>query len=253
MPPPAREPIYDGIGHGYASHRRPDPRIARQVLEALGPARRVLNVGAGAGSYEPDDGRTVIALEPSGVMRAQRPARSAPCVSGVAGALPFPGGSFDATLTVFSVHHWPDQRAGLDELRRVAPRNVILTFDPAFHERFWLVRDYLPEMTDLPASVPLTPAQVRDHLGGGVVEEVPVPADCVDGFFWAFWRRPEAYLDPTVQAASSGIAQLPADLVEARMRLLASDLASGAWHERNADLLALDQVDAGYRLVIASA
>ena len=251
MSPGAQDAIYDEIGHGYASHRQPDPRIAQQVLTALGESSRVLNVGAGAGSYEPVDDRTVVALEPSEVMRAQRPHGSAPCVAGVAEALPFPHSSFDATLTVFSIHHWPDQRAGLDELRRVAPRNVILTFDPAFHDQFWLVRDYLPEMTELPGSTPLTPIEISEHLGGGAVEVVPVPADCMDGFFWAFWRRPEAYLDPTVQAASSGIAQLPADLVAERMARLAADLDSGAWHLRNADLLTLDTVDAGYRLVVA--
>lgn len=243
--------VYDDIGRTYTAHRRPDPRIARQVLDALGDANRVLNVGAGSGSYEPDDGPTVIAVEPSAVMRAQRPADSAPCVDGLAGALPFPDGSFDATLTTFSVHHWPEPRAGLDELRRVAPRNVILTFDPAFHERFWLVRDYLPEAADLPASWPLTPVEIADHLGGGTVAPVLVPADCLDGFFWAFWKRPEAYLDPVVRSCSSGIAQLPPDLVEARMARLAADLDSGAWRERNAELLALDAVDAGYRLIVA--
>lgn len=246
-----RSAVYDTIGRGYASHRQPDPRIAAQVMDALGSSRRVLNVGAGAGSYEPGDGRSVIALEPSAVMRAQRPTGAAPCVGGVASALPFPGGCFDATLTVFSIHHWPDQRAGLDELRRVAPRNVILTFDSAFHERFWVVRDYLPEVMDLPGSVPMAPDQICDHLGGGAVACVPVPADCLDGFFWAYWRRPEAYLDPTVRAGISGFAQLPDDLVASRMEHLAADLASGAWHERNAELLALDEVDAGYRLVVA--
>jgi hypothetical protein len=128
---------------------------------------------------------------------------------------------------------------------------VVVTFDPAFHERYWLVRDYLPEVADLPASRPLRPAEMCEHLGGGSIETVPVPADCTDGFFWAFWRRPEAYLDPLVQAASSGIAQLPEALVQVRMARLAADLASGAWHERNADLLELDEVDAGYRLIIS--
>lgn len=243
--------IYDGIGRSYASHRRPDPRIADQVSWALGDARSVLNVGAGAGSYEPDDGRTVVALEPSATMRAQRRDGSAPCVAGVAGALPFGDGSFEATLTTFSIHHWPDQRAGLDELRRVAPRNVILTFDPAFHDQFWLVRDYVPEAAEVPGAQPLDPMQILEHLGGGAVQMVWVPADCHDGFFWAYWRRPEAYLDPAVRAGISGLALLPDDLVAERMERLAADLASGAWHERNADLLALDEVDAGYRLIIA--
>lgn len=245
--------IYDGIGRSYATHRQPDPRIARQVLAALGEARTVLNVGAGAGSYEPSDGRTVIAVEPSETMRAQRPVGAASCVGGLAGALPFGRDSFDATLTTFSVHHWPDQRAGLDELRRVAPRNVILTFAPAFHQRFWLVRDYVPEAVEVPGAVPLDPETMLDHLGGGAMEPVPVPADCQDGFFWAYWRRPEAYLDPVVRAGISGLALLPDGLVAERMELLARDLASGAWHERNAELMELDEVDAGYRLLIAGA
>ena len=249
---PAGE-IYDGIGRSYASHRRADPRIAEQVLRALGDARSVLNVGAGAGSYEPEDGRSVVAVEPSAVMRAQRPSGAAPCVGGVADALPFASGSFEATLTSFSMHHWPDQRAGLDELRRVAPRNVIITFDPAFHQRFWLVRDYVPEAAEVPGAVPLDPQEILDHLGGGTMEVVPVSADCADGFFWAYWRRPEAYLDPVVRAGISGLALLPDDLVSARMERLAADLASGRWRERNADLLELDEVDAGYRLVVASA
>ncbi|MGN6693807.1 MAG: class I SAM-dependent methyltransferase [Aquihabitans sp.] len=243
--------IYDGIGRSYRTHRQPDPRIADQVLWALGDAERVLNVGAGTGSYEPADGRTVVAVEPSETMTAQRPAGSAPCVRGVAGALPFADGSFDATLTSFSIHHWPDERAGLDELRRVAPRNVILTFDPAFHDQFWLVRDYVPEAAEVPGSKPMDPYEIVEHLGGGAVQMVWVPADCQDGFFWAYWRRPEAYLDPVVRAGISGLALLPDDLVAERMERLAADLASGSWHERNADLLALDEVDAGYRLVIA--
>ncbi|WP_426572781.1 class I SAM-dependent methyltransferase [Aquihabitans sp. McL0605] len=250
---PARDAVYDEIGRTYTATRRPDPRVARQILEALGDAGRVLNVGAGAGSYEPADGREVVALEPSAVMRTQRPPGSAPCVGGLAGALPFTDGTFDATLTVFSVHHWPDPRAGLDELRRVAPRNVIVTFDPAFHNRFWLVRDYLPEVAAVPAAVTLAPQEILDHLGGGAVAAVPVAADCADGFFWAYWRRPEAYLDPSVRAGISGLALLPDELVAARMERLAADLASGAWQERNADLLARDEVDAGYRLIVADA
>lgn len=244
---------YDRIGRSYRSHRRADPRIADQVVAALGDAHTVLNVGAGAGSYEPSDGRTVVALEPSAVMRAQRPADAAPCVNGVAGELPFGDDSFDATLTTFSIHHWPDQRAGLDELRRVAPRNVILTFDPAFHNEFWLVRDYVPEVADVPAAMAMDPMEILEHLGGGAVQMVWVPADCQDGFFWAYWRRPEAYLDPGVRAGISGLALLPDDLVSERMERLAADLASGAWHERNADLLDLDEIDAGYRLIIAEA
>ena len=245
--------VYDEIGRSYSSHRRPDPRIAAQILDALGDAASVLNVGAGTGSYEPDDGRRVTALEPAATMRAQRPAAAAPCIAGVAGALPFGDGSFDGAMTVLSIHHWPDQRAGLDELARVSRRQVILTFDPGFHASFWMVRDYLPESADLRGSAPLGPDAIASHLGGGAVQVVPVPADCTDGFYWAFWKRPEAYLDPVVRAGISGIAQLPPDIVARGIDRLAADLDTGAWHERNADLLDRHEVDGGYRLVVAGA
>ena len=247
----ARPAEYDRIGRTYTAYRRADPRIAGQVLAALGGARSVLNVGAGTGSYEPVDGRWVAAIEPSATMRAQRPDGSAPCAAGVAGALPFADGAFDAAMTVLSIHHWPDQRAGLDELRRVSRRQVILTFDPAFHATFWMVRDYLPESASLPGSLPMTPEAIAQHLGGGAVRTVPVPADCTDGFYWAYWKRPEAYLDPAVRAGISGIAQLPHALVAERMAHLADDLSSGAWYERCGALLDLDEIDGGYRLVVA--
>jgi SAM-dependent methyltransferase len=244
------EPRYDRIGSGYAGPRQPDPRIAEQVRAALGDARRVVNVGAGAGSYEPAD-RFVVAVEPSATMRAQRPVGSAPCVAGVAGALPFPDGAFDACLAVLTIHHWPDQAAGLDELHRVASRHVVLTFDPAAHLDFWLVRDYLPEVADLPASYPLAPAEVATRLGGGQVHPVPVPADCRDGFLLAYWRRPEAYLEPAVRASISALALLPDDLVALRMARLEADLADGTWRERHGHLLERDTYDDGYHLVIA--
>ena len=242
---------HDRIGRTYSASRQPDARIAAQILAALGDAATVVNVGAGSGSYEPHDGRSVVAVEPSAIMRAQRPADAASCIAAVAGALPFDDHAFDAAMTVLSIHHWPDQRAGLDELLRVAGRQVVLTFDPSFHARFWLVRDYLPESMDLPGSLPMTPQAIAEHLGDGQVQTVPVPTDCADGFFWAFWKRPEAYLDPQVRAGISGIAQLPAALVSERMDRLAADLASGAWYDRNAELLDHDEVDGGYRLVVA--
>ena len=241
---------YDRIGQSYTAHRVPDPRIAAQILAALGDAGAVLNVGAGAGSYEPDDGRTVLAVEPSATMRAQRPAGAAPCVAGVAGALPFADGSLEAAMTVLSVHHWPDQRAGLEEMRRVAHRQVLLTFDPTFHASFWMVRDYLPESAGLAGSNPLTPDEIARQLKGRV-ETVSVPADCTDGFFWAFWKRPEAYLDPAVRSGISAIAQLPEEVVARAMDRLAADLDSGAWHDRNRELVACEEIDGGYRLVIA--
>ncbi|HRW37616.1 MAG: class I SAM-dependent methyltransferase [Acidimicrobiales bacterium] len=242
---------YDRIGQTYATGRRPDPRVEAQIHRALGEACSVVNVGAGTGSYEPAD-RTVVAVEPSATMRRQRRPGAAPCVAGVAESLPFTDGSFDVAMTVLSIHHWTDVERGLTELRRVARRQVVLSYEPVDVVSFWLVDDYLPEIGELAVSRPPRPAEVLERLGGaGRIEVVPVPADCVDGFQPAHWQRPEAYLDPAVRACASGLALLPDDLVAARMARLAADLADGSWHRRHGHLLDRAELDTGFRLVVA--
>ena len=243
-------PAYDVIGRGYASRRRADPRIEAQVLGALGDAQHVVNVGAGAGSYEPRD-RAVVAVEPSEVMIAQRGADAAPVVRGVAERLPFAEGSFDAALAVLTVHHWTDVAAGLAELRRVAPRRVVLGFDEPQALSFWLAADYFPEIAEVESARAPQLEDLVDGLGATRVEVVPVPHDCTDGFAGAYWRRPEAYLDPDVRAGISSLAVIPDDLLAPALAQLRADIDSGAWHERHADLLALDEIDLGYRLVIS--
>ena len=158
-------------------------------------------------------------------------------VKAVAEALPLRTGSFDAALAVFTVHHWSDVHAGLHEVMRVAQRVVILTFDPEVHGSFWLLQEYLPESNLLASFRAPAPTALAQLIGAHRIEEVPVPADCVDGFNWAYWNRPEAYLDPEVRACISGLAQLPDSLVAARMELLRSDLADGTWHERHGHLV----------------
>ncbi len=241
--------IYDRIGVGYASLRRPDPRIARRIHAALGDARHVLNVGAGTGSYEPTD-RRLIALEPSREMIAQR--GPGPVVRGVAEKLPFGDRQFDAALALLTVHHWLDPLAGLRELRRVARRVVVFTFDPTWTERFWFIREYVPAVIDFENGRALEIERVTAELGGARVEAVPIPHDCTDGFQAAYWRRPERYLDPRVRASISTFAQVPDEQVDPGVARLAADLDSGAWADRHADLLQLDEVDYGYRLVVAS-
>lgn len=243
----AEAPLYDTIGVDYANLRRPDPRIAERIEAALGDARSVLNVGAGAGSYEPAD-RDVTALEPSAEMIAQRPADAAPVVQGTADALPFEGNSFDAAMAVLTVHHWPDLGAGLAEMQRVArDRIVILTFDPTCRNA-WLL-DYLPALADLDdAQMPPMGAYAK-HLGEVRIETIPVPHDCSDGFLYAYWRRPHAYLDPRIRRGSSSFWKL--DGLDAGLARLESDLTSGAWEARYADVVASDEYDAGYRLVTA--
>ncbi|HEX8358860.1 MAG TPA: class I SAM-dependent methyltransferase [Longimicrobium sp.] len=242
--------LYDAIGRGYAGQRRPDPRIHASLTEALGGARSVLNVGAGAGSYEPDD-RVVAAAEPSAVMIAQRPPGSAPAVQARAEALPFADGAFDAVFAVLTIHHWSDRAAGIGECARVArERVVLLTFD-AEAGGFWLVQDYFPEFQELDRRQMPAMDEYPAMFGPGARVEsipVPVPRDCVDGFLGAYWARPEAYLDPRVRSSISSFARLPTDGGLAR---LAADLASGAWHHRHGHLLDADALDLGYRIVIA--
>jgi len=241
---------YDRIGTVYARHRGADPRIARRIHAALGDARRVLNVGAGTGSYEPSD-REVFAIEPSETMIAQRPAGSAPVVRGVAEHLPFLTQSFDASMAVLTLHHWSDKALGLAELRRVAPRRVVLCFDVAREHTFWLVCEYLPEIATLDYRSTLSPEEVADALDASRIESVRVPWDCTDGFLGAYWRRPESYLDPSVRACISAIARLHPEVVARGIGRLRHDLQTGTWARRHADLERIKELDLGYRLVVS--
>lgn len=239
------EALYDALGEGYANRRRPDPRIASSIEAALGDARSVVNVGAGAGSYEPTE-RVVQAVEPSELMIRQRPVGAAPCVQARAESLPFETGSFDAAMAVLTIHHWSDWRAGLREMRRVARRRIVLlTFD-AEAPSFWLTRDYFPELLALDREIMPKLRDLGEELGASEVAPLPVPHDCVDGFLGAYWRRPERYLDAIARRSMSSFARI--DAAEGLVRL-ANDLESGAWRARNAHLLDLDALDVGYRLL----
>jgi ubiquinone/menaquinone biosynthesis C-methylase UbiE len=242
---------YDTIGTVYGRHRRADPRILVQIEQALTDASSVINVGAGTGVYEPG-GRRVVAVEPSEVMIAQRPTGGVPVVRAVAEALPVPDGSFDVALATFTVHHWTDPALGLREMRRVAKRQVVLTFDQddQWLDEFWLTRDYLPH-EPLRGALFSGLEQVIAELKPSRVEVVPVPANCLDGFFCAYWRHPEAYLDPEVRASISALALLDDDTIKPGLDRLAEDLRSGAWAARNQALLELDSYDYGYRLVVS--
>lgn len=245
-----RRDRYDDIGRSYARTRREDPRIAAAVHEALGSAASVLNVGAGSGNYEPAD-RRVVAVEPSGEMLRQRPRGSAPAVRAVAEHLPFPDGSFDAAMAFLTVHHWTDRAAGLRELARVSRRQVVFYFEALQTHGFWAL-DYFPTARDLPTEVdPPGEAFLGEHLRVRRIERVLVPHDCVDGFGTAFWARPEAYLDPDVQAGMSWLALLPEAERRAGTARLRADLESGTWDERHGHLRAQQLYDGGYRIAIA--
>ncbi|WP_370944131.1 class I SAM-dependent methyltransferase [Amycolatopsis sp. cg5] len=238
--------LYDELGVGYSLGRRTDPRWLAPITDALGAARSVVNIGAGTGSYEPAN--VVLAVEPSAEMIRQRPRGAAPAVRAVAESLPV--SHAEAALAVLTVHHWTDWRAGVAELRRVAPLRVVLTYDPRRHLEFWMVREYVPEIADLEVGRPSS-GDIARELGNATVTTLPLHWDFTDGVFPAHWRRPEAYLNQRVRDNCSALSQAPAHAVERGMTRLRADLESGRWHDRHRDLLALDEWDAGFRLIVS--
>jgi SAM-dependent methyltransferase len=246
---------YDELGLGYSAMRQTDPRIAAQIEFALGDARTILNVGAGTGSYEPPE-REVTAVEPSAVMIGQRPAGSAPVIQASAESLPFEDDSFDVAMAIISDHHWGDRVAGLREMRRVArDRVLLLNADPALAGRFWLTGDYLDGLAGLITARYREEGHWRDELqrslGEVELRPVPVPHDCIDGFYQAFWRRPYAYLDRRVRDGTSVFRMLPSARVLSAIRQLRTDLDDGTWKSRYRDLLAQPELDVGLRIAVA--
>ncbi len=237
---------YDSIGINYTQLRKPDPRIAAAIQAALGSAGTVLNVGAGTGSYEPINCQ-VTAVEPSLEMIRQRSASAAKVIQASAENLPFDDDTFDASMAVLTIHHWSDKKAGLREMRRVTRgRVVLLTFDPS--HRPWLT-EYLPELATLDEAQMPAMSDYQRWLGAVKFVPVPVPHDCCDGFLYAYWRRPEMYLDARIRCGSSSFSVIRHG--ESGLRRLRQDLESGEWARRHAQLLTQDAYDAGYRLVVA--
>jgi SAM-dependent methyltransferase len=246
-----RDTTYDRIGVGYSEHRRADPRIAARIGDALGNARSVLNVGAGTGSYEPAD-REVTAVEPSAEMIAQRPAEAAPVVQAGAESLPFEDGSFDAALAVLTAHHWADLNAGLSEMLRVARQRVVMvTFDSEALEDLWITADYFPEMLDLRRPSGASSRDLVTMLPTATSSPVPVPRDCTDHFFAALWARPELLFDEEVVRPMWVWQSISEESRRAGRERLAADLKSGAWEERYGQLLGMDELDVGLRLVVS--
>ncbi len=239
--------LYDTIGEGYTDYRRADPRIAAAITRTLGNAETIINIGAGAGSYEPCD-RQLVAVEPSPAMLAQRRTGAAPAVQAFANRVPFRDRSFDAAMAILTVHHWRDQSAGLLEMRRVArKRCVILTWEEP-EKGFWLTRDYFPEILEYDRTI-FSLALFRAVFGAIDVRPLPVPHDCTDGFLCAYWRRPEMYLDARARQAISSFSRLQE--VPEPLHRLRRDLDDGTWERRNAEILARTEMDFGYRLITA--
>lgn len=245
---------YDTIGHGYARTRREDPRLRERIHAALGPARSVVNVGAGTGSYEPTD-RHVIAIEPSDVMAAQRPDHLAPAIRATAGTLPLRDRSVDAAMAVLSVHHWDDElESGVRELRRVARGAVvILTCDATVSGAMWLMSDYLPEVAALDLAIFPPPATLAQWLGGETrIDALPLSRDTPDWMLGSFWAHPERVLDADARAATSGFSRMSDAVIGRVVDALSRDLASGRWDGRHGHLRKLDAFDVGLRLIVAT-
>jgi len=245
---------YDVIGAQYAVTRREDPRIAALIHAALGEARTIVNVGAGAGSYEPRD-RQVLAIEPSEVMIAQRDARLPPAIAGGAYPLPLEDRSMDAAMAILTIHHWDDdQERGVKEMRRVARGPVvILSFDPEVSARMWLMADYFPEVAELDRRTLPGPDTLARWLGGNVtVHEVPIARDTPDWSLGSFWAHPERVLDAQARNATSGFARMAPEVVNRVVEAVARDLQDGTWDARHGHLRELDEYDVGLRLLVAT-
>jgi SAM-dependent methyltransferase len=189
-------------------------------------------------------------------MIAQRPPDAPPVVCGHAEALPFEDDSFDAVMAVLSDHHWSDRRRGLAEMRRVARRRVVLfNANPAELDRFWLTTEYLPEFLELVQARYRVRGtwerELREVLGRVDFTAVPVPHDCTDGFYSAYWRRPEAYLDPAVRAGTSVFANVSSGAVDRAVAALSADLETGRWQERHRELLTMDELHLGFYVIVA--
>lgn len=243
---------YAAHGKGYSTQRRPDPRIAARVHTALGPAWTVLNVGAGAGSYEPAD-RYVVAIEPSETMRAQRPKNLAPAIHGIAEQLPLDDQSVDASMALLTVHQWRNLGQGLRELRRVTRGPIIvLTFDGDALDRYWLSQ-YARELVAIERRRFPAMAAITKELGGSIkVETVPIPIDCVDGFTEACYARPEAFLDPAVRRAQSAWSFLKEGDQLRIVKTLGDDLKSGAWDRQYGEWRTKPYFEGSLRLIVSN-
>jgi SAM-dependent methyltransferase len=243
-------PVYDTIGQGYVAHRRADPRWEAVVAAQIGGRVRVVNVGAGSGSYEPTD-CAVVAVEPSLVMVAQRPPGSGAVVRASASALPLASDCADVAMAILTVHHWDDAAEGLAELCRVAPRRIVLGIDFKLHSKFWLLDEYMPEVAATTRPLGPDADAIAEAVGATSSITLPVPRDMQDGVLGAYWCRPDAYLDAAVRATCSGLALADPDVIARGVTSLERDLSSGAWQRRHGDLDSVESIDLGYRLLVA--
>lgn len=241
-------PIYDTIGHNYSENRKTDPEIERQIHSKLEGATKIINIGAGTGSYEPQH-LDLVAVEPSEKMITQRHTDAHPVVQASAEALPFADNSFSHALTILSMHHWKDREKAFQEIKRVATHKfVALSWNPAAPP-FWLTRDYFPEIFEADLDIFPTTQELESHFKHVTITPLLIPQDCQDGFLAAFWKRPAAYLNPAIRNSISTFAKLKN--MDEGLKQLEADLADGTWEKANHSVLSLDKFDTGYIMIEA--
>ncbi|MFC4740074.1 class I SAM-dependent methyltransferase [Flavobacterium ponti] len=244
---------YDKLGQKYSGHRQTDPRIADYVFDELKDAKTVLNVGAGAGSYEPTN-KYVVAVEPSIVMRSQRIQNGkTPAINAKAGCLPFDDNSFDSSMAMVTVHHWPDIDKGLKELRRVTKEKVlVMTFDPEHLDDFWNA-EYFPEVIEVEKARYPTIDFIKESLGGNCeVIPIPIPLDCKDGFQEAFYGRPEAFLEKQIRLSQSAWGFISDDKQEEIVLRLKTDLENGNWDKKYGHFRTQEFFTCALRLIVSN-
>jgi len=241
---------YDGSKVDYVSYRQTDPVIEAQIHRALGDAQTILNVGGGAGSYEPVD-RYVVAIEPSVEMRRKR-STTRPAVIGSAEQLPFDDKSFDASMAIFTIHHWKDLRRGLEEMRRVTRGPVVIvSCDPLRLYDFWMV-EYGKEVLDIEARRYPAIDTVKGCFGEDtMVTSVSIPRDCRDGFQEAYYARPERLLDDHVRAAQSAWGFLSKDVEQDIVHRLRTALRDGSWDRQFGHFRTAPTFEGSLRLIIS--
>jgi SAM-dependent methyltransferase len=240
--------IYDDIGINYSVTRCTDPKIAKQLYSELQGAARIVNIGAGTGSYEPENVE-LVAVEPSSKMISQRKIGSHSVEKAFAEKLPFENNSFTHAMTVLSMHHWENRELAFSEINRVVTEKfVAITWD-SNSAPFWLTRDYFPEIYEMDKCIFPDLDELNEHFDEVKMSPLQIPSDCKDGFLAAFWKRPEAYLSSKVRQSISSFSKLK-NLSEG-LQKLEDDLASGVWAKKNHAILNSSSLDVGYRVISA--